>query len=359
MANLYTKTGDKGTTGLYGGSRVPKDDPRVKCYGAIDEATSMLGLALALSDNAYVRGCIEAIQEKLFYLSAELASDEKGVAMLGDKKLGEADITALEQIADACSEKTGKMTCIVTPGVNRPSAALHVARTIVRRAEREMITAKRDYPLRDEIMRYVNRLSDTIYALARLEETEVATNDLRKEIEQIILAVDAAIRSQDGKGIELAECCCAEGKKCRPDDMSLATLKQAVLAAEMKAVEIRVPMVIAVTDCGGNLLILHRMDNALPGSVDIAINKAFTANAFKTRTEELGKHAQPGGPLYGIENSNGGRVVLFGGGIPLVVDGKVVGGFGVSGGTVEEDMCVAEAGVLRFTRFAQHRRGEI
>ena len=188
MANLYTKTGDKGTTGLVGGNRVSKCDPRVNCYGAIDEANSMLGLAYSFSENRYVRENIQSIQQKLFTLGAELASDEKGLAILGDRVLHEEDITALEQMVDHITEIIGKMTCFVVPGVNQPSAALHVARTIIRRAEREMIAAQPQTGFRDLVMRYVNRLSDAIYALARLEEVEAEKEKgaLRQIVEQVV-----------------------------------------------------------------------------------------------------------------------------------------------------------------------------
>lgn len=187
MANLYTKTGDKGTTGLVGGNRISKCDPRVCCYGTVDEAISMLGLAYASSDNEYVRKTVHAIQEKLFTLGAELASDEKGLAMLGDRVLQMEDVVALEHIVDYCTETTGKMTCFVIPGANQASAALHVARTIIRRAEREIIAA-RDYIKPREIVQvYVNRLSDAIYALARFEETKVEEAELVEQVTRIVV----------------------------------------------------------------------------------------------------------------------------------------------------------------------------
>jgi uncharacterized protein GlcG (DUF336 family) len=124
---------------------------------------------------------------------------------------------------------------------------------------------------------------------------------------------------------------------------------QAVLeAARAKATEIGVPMNIAVVDDGGNLIAFARMDDAWLGSIDIAQGKAYTARAFDLPTKDLAPLAQPGGPLYGIEASNGGRVIVFAGGIPLVSGARVVGAIGVSGGAVEQDQEVAEAGVAAF-----------
>jgi uncharacterized protein GlcG (DUF336 family) len=124
---------------------------------------------------------------------------------------------------------------------------------------------------------------------------------------------------------------------------------QAVLdAARTKATEIGVPMNIAVVDEGSNLVAFARMDDAWLGSIDIAQNKAYTARAFDMPTKDLAPLAQPGGPLYGIEASNSGRLIVFAGGIPLVSGSRVVGAIGVSGGTVEQDQEVAEAGVAAF-----------
>ena len=124
---------------------------------------------------------------------------------------------------------------------------------------------------------------------------------------------------------------------------------QAVLeAAQAKATEIGVPMNIAVVDEGGNLVAFARMDDAWLGSIDIAQNKAYTARAFDMPTKDLAPLAQPGAPLYGIEASNHGRLIVFAGGIPLVSGGRVLGAIGVSGGSVEQDQEVAEAGVAAF-----------
>lgn len=120
-----------------------------------------------------------------------------------------------------------------------------------------------------------------------------------------------------------------------------------IAAAREKAEEIGVPMVIAVVDAGGNLVALQRMDRALLVSIDIAVNKAYTAVAVKLSTDELAGAAQPGQPLFGIHNADGGRIVIFGGGIPLRQDDEIIGGIGVSGGSVEEDVLCATAAVER------------
>ena len=124
-------------------------------------------------------------------------------------------------------------------------------------------------------------------------------------------------------------------------DLALALIS----AAKEKAKEIGVPMVIAVVDMGGNLIALQRMDQALLVSIDIAIKKAYSAVAVKIPTHELAKVARPGQPLFGIHTTDHGRIVIFGGGFPLQQDNEIIGGIGVSGGSVEDDMLCAEAAV--------------
>ena len=130
--------------------------------------------------------------------------------------------------------------------------------------------------------------------------------------------------------------------------ITLNEAKNVIAAAEKKAAEIGQPMNIAVADAGGNLVAHVRMDGAWIGSIDISINKAFTSRAFDIATKDLGQHAQPGGQFYGIHASNGGRIMIFAGGIPLKRAGKVVGAIGVSGGSGEQDQAVAEAGAAAF-----------
>jgi uncharacterized protein GlcG (DUF336 family) len=130
--------------------------------------------------------------------------------------------------------------------------------------------------------------------------------------------------------------------------VTLEEARKVIAAAEKKAAEIKQPMNIAVVDAGGNLVSHARMDGAWIGSIDISINKAFTARAFDISTRDLAQHSQSGGQFFGIHVSNHGRVMVFAGGIPLSRGGKVVGGVGVSGGSGEQDQAVAEAGAKAF-----------
>lgn len=126
--------------------------------------------------------------------------------------------------------------------------------------------------------------------------------------------------------------------------ITLEVARRIIAAAEKKAAEIGQPMNIAVADAGGNLVAHVRMDGAWLGSIDISIKKAYTSRAFDISTKDLATHSQSGGQFFGIHASNDGRIMIFAGGIPLKVGGKVVGAIGVSGGSGEQDHAVAEAG---------------
>jgi uncharacterized protein GlcG (DUF336 family) len=130
--------------------------------------------------------------------------------------------------------------------------------------------------------------------------------------------------------------------------LTLADARRVIAAAEQKAQEIGQPMNIAVVDQGGNLVAHVRMDNAWIGSIDISINKAWTARAFDISTKELAENSQSGDQFFGIHVSNGGRVMVFAGGLPLKRGGEVAGAIGVSGGLGKQDQAVAEAGAEAF-----------
>lgn len=132
------------------------------------------------------------------------------------------------------------------------------------------------------------------------------------------------------------------------DTISLDDARRIIAAGEDRAQQIGQPSNIAVVDAGGNLVAHVRMDGAWIGSVDIAINKAFTARAFDIATADLADNAGPGDQFFGISGSNQGRVMIFAGGIPLREDGRIIGGVGVSGGSGDQDQTVAEAAAAGF-----------
>lgn len=123
-----------------------------------------------------------------------------------------------------------------------------------------------------------------------------------------------------------------------------------IVAARNKADEIGVPMCIAVTDESGNLVAFERMNNGKITSIDLAIDKSFTSAGVRKSTHALGEVSQPGNPAYGLPSTLGGRMVVVAGGLPVLIDGEVVGGIGVSSGSPAQDLEVAEAGLLAFTK---------
>jgi uncharacterized protein GlcG (DUF336 family) len=130
--------------------------------------------------------------------------------------------------------------------------------------------------------------------------------------------------------------------------LTLEAAKRILVAAEAKAKSLGIAYNIAVVDAGGHLLSFSRQDGALIGSIDLAINKAYTARIFDKSTSFLATLSQSGDSLFGIQESNAGRVVIFGGGVPVLFEGVIVGAIGASAGTVEQDIAVAEAGLAAF-----------
>ncbi|MEW9124615.1 MAG: cob(I)yrinic acid a,c-diamide adenosyltransferase [Thermotaleaceae bacterium] len=329
MANVYTKTGDKGTTGLLGGSRISKDDLRVSCYGTLDEANSAIGLAYSLITNEDIRNILHHIQQKIFAAGAELASDEKGKKLLGEM-ISDEDVIWLEQKMNYYLEIIGEQKSFVIPGKSTSSASLHLARTIIRRAERNMITLKKTEAVRETLLRYINRLSDILFVLARVEEEAVIMEAVKSKVLEKL------------------------GQFFRNNNLSLEIIEKMAKAAEEKALKMGVPIIFSAVDAGGNLMLFHKMDNALLASIDISINKAYTSAALKIPTHEVASLVQPGAQLYGLQWTNKNRIVVFGGGYPLKIHNEVVGAIGISGGTVEEDMNIA----LHALRVFELERGE-
>lgn len=163
--SIVTKKGDAGETTLLSGRRVKKCDLRLECMGEVDEAAAFVGVARAKS-RGYIEKSLRGIQEGLSRAAAELADDAHSLPEA--YFVTDAHVAELEHIVDYCEGVTGPMKGFVTPGDNPLSADLHVARTVVRRAERHIAALHAQSPLRPELLRYMNRLSDALFALARL-----------------------------------------------------------------------------------------------------------------------------------------------------------------------------------------------
>ncbi|GMA97625.1 cob(I)yrinic acid a,c-diamide adenosyltransferase [Pelosinus sp. IPA-1] len=324
MMKVYTKTGDEGQTSLLSKQRVFKDHARVDAYGTVDEANAAMGLGKSLITNLpWAVETIQHIQVELISLNADLATENLAVA---DYRITQDHVTRLESIIDSLEQKRIPQHYFVTPGTCSASAALDLARTMVRRAERCVVRLKRTEKVTPPVSLYLNRLSDVLFVLARCVEQEELIAEVKNKV---LLAL---------KG---------EQTNCTGEEQGnvLNKAKKMIALAEQKAMDIGVPMVIAVVDVGGNLVAQHRMDGALLASVSLALDKAYTAVALKMPTHEVAPLVTPGNPLFGLHTANGGRFIAFGGGFPIIVNGNIVGGLGVSGGAVDEDMIVAKAGL--------------
>ena len=161
LSRIYTRTGDDGTTGLGDGSRVAKDSARVNAYGTVDEANSCIGLLLASELPADVRELLTRIQHQLFDLGGELC-------IPGHAAIHDADIDALEARLDHYNDDLPALKDFILPGGGEAAARCHVARTVVRRAERDTVSLSRHDAVRPQAIRYLNRLSALLFVLARV-----------------------------------------------------------------------------------------------------------------------------------------------------------------------------------------------
>ena len=162
LSKIYTRTGDDGTTGLGDGSRVPKDSARVEAYGTVDELNSTLGVLLAVPDlPAAIGACLTEMQHELFDLGGELC-------IPGHQAIRPEHVTRLEQALDGFNENLPPLKEFILPGGGPAAAACHVARTVARRAERRACTLARTEPVSPEVLRYLNRVSDLLFVMARV-----------------------------------------------------------------------------------------------------------------------------------------------------------------------------------------------
>jgi cob(I)alamin adenosyltransferase len=161
LSKIYTKTGDDGTTGLGDGTRVAKDSARVNAYGTVDEANSTIGLLLAAQLPDDVRDLLTRVQHQLFDLGGELC-------IPGHAAISDDDVEALERRLDHYNDDLPPLKDFILPGGGEAAARCHVARTVVRRAERETVALSRHEAVRPQAIRYLNRLSDLLFVLARV-----------------------------------------------------------------------------------------------------------------------------------------------------------------------------------------------
>ncbi len=301
---IYTKKGDEGYSVNIKNTKYPKDYILFDLLGTVDELSSHLGLAKTESLQV-VADTITVLQQEFIALGSYIAG--------GDVFDTKTATLRLEKLIDAFSQKVSRDGKFTISGQTKAGAHLDVARTVARRAERMAVKASKLFIVNKQDLSYFNRISDLLYILARYQDQLYVAKDEKPTVYQ---------KPLDGTfDLKQAEALC-----------------QAVLE---KARETGVKVVCAVCDSGGNLMSLLRDDDAYIASINVAQNKAYTAVSLKMPTEILAGLAKPGDSLYGIQHQDS-RLVLFGGGIPLIRDNVIVGGFGVSGGTLEQDVMLSE-----------------
>jgi cob(I)alamin adenosyltransferase len=178
ITKVYTRTGDDGTTGLGGGQRVPKDSMRIAAYGTVDELNSQIGVAVAAGVGEAIRPALAAIQNELFHLGSDLAILEEDKAKRPVPGIESRHVDALEALMDRLSEDLPPLDNFVLPGGCPSAALLHVARTVCRRAERLVIALSRKEAVGPFTVRYLNRLSDALFVMARSENKRHSVSDV-------------------------------------------------------------------------------------------------------------------------------------------------------------------------------------
>ena len=176
---IYTRTGDTGETGLFGGGRVPKDHPRVAAYGDVDELNSSLGVVRSAAPG-FQAALLEQIQRDLFSIGGHLATPDpdKVKKALARAEFDASRVTALEEAIDSATQRLAPLRAFILPAGSPAAAALHVARTVCRRAERSVVHLAGQAPVPELFIVYLNRLSDLLFTLARLANMDAGVEDV-------------------------------------------------------------------------------------------------------------------------------------------------------------------------------------
>lgn len=340
--NIYTKNGDKGTTDLVRTKNVSKSDDRIGLVGTIDELTSHIGVVKTLLADGETIRMLEKIQETLITVMAGVADPYNREYHINDDKtqLLEEEIDRMEGLFDRPKK-------FILPGGTRLSAETDVARTVARRAERALASVGVKFGADTGAKKYMNRLADYLYVLARWEDAKnsgkaeeaVGTEQKNRE--------ESEKRMEENRNTSVSEAVIQEVMKRMgiQGRITLESAKRLIEKIEKEAVRQGKKAVIAVCGPDGNPIAVHVMDGAFLVSFDVAMKKAYTSVAVKMSTKELSVLAQPGQTFYGVDKMDGGKIVIFGGGVPLKVGDTIIGGLGVSGGTGEEDHALAEYGL--------------
>lgn len=390
---VYTGYGDKGMTDLSHTKNVSKSDDRICLMGSVEELMSHIGLVRVLVDDVDVVRMLEKISETL----------KKIIDGVSDPYNREFKVS--EDRTELLEEEIGRMKEIfsgerlpILPGDSRVAAEIDVTRAVARRAERELALVSVKFGSDTGAKKYMNRLSDYFYVLARYvdvakikekkaEAAESVQGAVRSEnagteiVENTVnVATNASVANAGGQDPQLAQkndvqafnvqdktvTTTAGGNTAMAQNDSMAantamiqevlkrmgiqgritldSAKRLIEKIEQEALRRNKPSVIAVCTPDGNPVAVHVMDGSFLVSFDMAVKKAYTSVAVKMSTMELSRLTQPGQTFYGLGKMSD-NIVIFGGGVPLKVGDTIIGGLGISGGTGEEDNSLAEYGL--------------
>lgn len=390
---VYTGYGDKGMTDLSHTKNVSKSDDRICLMGSVEELMSHIGLVRVLVDDVDVVRMLEKISETL----------KKIIDGVSDPYNREFKVS--EDRTELLEEEIGRMKEIfsgeklpILPGDSRVAAEVDVTRAVARRAERELALVSVKFGSDTGAKKYMNRLSDYFYVLARYvdvakikekkaEAAESVQGAVRSEnagteiVENTAnVATNASVANAGGQDPQLAQkndvqafnvqdktvTTTAGGNTAMAQNDSMAantamiqevlkrmgiqgritldSAKRLIEKIEQEALRRNKPSVIAVCTPDGNPVAVHVMDGSFLVSFDMAVKKAYTSVAVKMSTVELSRLTQPGQTFYGLGKMSD-NIVIFGGGVPLKVGDTIIGGLGISGGTGEEDNSLAEYGL--------------
>ena len=398
---VYTGYGDKGMTDLSHTKNVSKSDDRICLMGSVEELMSHIGLVRVLVDDVDVVRMLEKISETL----------KKIIDGVSDPYNREFKVS--EDRTELLEEEIGRMKEIfsgerlpILPGDSRVAAEIDVTRAVARRAERELALVSVKFGSDTGAKKYMNRLSDYFYVLARyvdvakIEEKNEASEGVQgavkaetagivanvgveavgtvgssEDVAAGTLAVD--VRAQDSQMVRKRDVqtfnaqngtvtTAVGGNTAMAQNDSMAantamiqevlkrmgiqgritldSAKRLIEKIEQEALRRNKPSVIAVCSPDGNPVAVHVMDGSFLVSFDMAVKKAYTSVAVKMSTMELSRLTQPGQTFYGLGKMSD-NIVIFGGGVPLKVGDTIIGGLGISGGTGEEDNSLAEYGL--------------
>lgn len=398
---VYTGYGDKGMTDLSHTKNVSKSDDRICLMGSVEELMSHIGLVRVLVDDVDVVRMLEKISETLKKIIDGVSDPYNR-----EFKLSEDRTELLEEEIGRMKEIFSGERLPILPGDSRVAAEIDVTRAVARRAERELALVSVKFGSDTGAKKYMNRLSDYFYVLARyvdvakIEEKNEASEGVQgavkaetagivanvgveavgtvgssEDVAAGTLAVD--VRAQDSQMVQKRDVqtfnaqngtvtTAVGGNTAMAQNDSIAantamiqevlkrmgiqgritldSAKRLIEKIEQEALRRNKPSVIAICSPDGNPVAVHVMDGSFLVSFEVALKKAYTSVAVKMSTMELSRLTQPGQTFYGLGKMSD-NIVIFGGGVPLKVGDTIIGGLGISGGTGEEDNSLAEYGL--------------